>query len=162
MATRPTKPTETKPTTQAASPPDTFDVNDPAFQAIVAQAVAVRLAAIEAEKPKMAIAGKSEASIKNDLAAVRAFKKAGFGVLVPHKNIMTFNRWVELGFRPVEGSKSVKVGNLRLFCKAQCRPLTKDDLKAMQEQKAAHESRKGNAAKGPKVVPINGQAEIPL
>lgn len=107
--------------------------------------------AMKAEKPaKMALAGKSEQSIKNDLAAVRAFRKAGFGTLVPHKDIMTFNRWVELGFRPIEGSKSVKVQNLRLFCKAQCRPITTQDKAKIKEQKAAHEARKGG-----KVTPLH-------
>lgn len=107
-----------------------------------------RLQAALTSKPEKAAAnGKSEQSTKNDLAAIRAFKKAGYGTLVPHKDIMTFNKWVELGFRPSEGSHSLKVGNLRLFCKAQCRPMTKDDTAKL---KAAHEARKGNAAKEPK------------
>jgi hypothetical protein len=148
MASRSPKIPETKPATQAASPPVTFDVNDPAFQAIVAQAVAVRLAAIETEKPAKPANGKSEQSVKNDLAAVRAFRKAGFGTLTAHEDIRTFKRWVEAGFRPVEGSKSVRVQNLRLFCRAQCRPLAKGEAAKMAEQKAAAEGRKG------KVIPI--------
>lgn len=153
MATRPTKPTETKPTTQAANPPVTFDVNDPAFQAIVAQAVAVRLAAIEAEKPaKMAIAGKSEQSIKNEIQTVRAFKKIGIKA-TPHVDTFTFNKWISMGYRPKEGSKSVKVANLRLFHKSQCRPITAAEKASMKEQSEAavrrHEA---------KVIPMTSDA----
>jgi hypothetical protein len=161
MATRPTKPTETKPTTQAANPPVTFDVNDPAFQAIVAQAVAVRLAAIEAEKPaKMAIAGKSEQSLKNEIQTVRAFKRAGISDAKPHVNVFTFNKWASQGFRPKEGSRSVRVANLRLFHVSQVRKLTAEERKALQQQSAdavvRHEqaSKPASTAKG-KVVSIS-------
>jgi hypothetical protein len=39
----------TKPEAQAANPPVTFDINDPTLQAMLAQAVAVALAAQKAE-----------------------------------------------------------------------------------------------------------------
>jgi hypothetical protein len=120
-----------------ANPPVTFDVNDPAFQAIVAQAVAARLAAIEAEKPaKMTVAGKTEQAIKNEIQTVRAFKKIGIKA-TPHVDTFTFNKWISMGYRPKEGSKSVRVNNLRLFHKSQCRPITPDELKAMKEQQTA-------------------------
>ena len=160
MARSPKTP-ETKPATQAANPPVTFDVNDPAFQAIVAQAVAVRLAAIEAEKPaKMAIPGKSEQSIKNEIQTVRAFKRAGINDAKPHVNVFTFNKWASQGFRPKEGSKSVRVANLRLFHVSQVRKLTAEERKALQQQSAdavaRHEqaSKPGSTAKA-KVVPIS-------
>jgi hypothetical protein len=150
---RPTKTTpETPkaPATQAANPPVTFDVNDPAFQAIVAQAVAVRLAAFEAEKPaKLAVAGKSEKAIKNEIQTVRAFKRLGINA-TPHVDTFTFNIWISKGIRPKEGSKSVRVNNLRLFHKSQCRPITKDELKAMKDQQTAAIQRQ----QGGKVVPI--------
>jgi hypothetical protein len=122
------------------------------LKATVAKYQAEATAAL-AKPAKMSVAGKSEQSIKNDLSAVRAFRKAGFGTLVPHTDIMTFNKWIELGFRPKEGTKAVKVQNLRLFCKAQCRPITTADKKAIAEQKAKHEGRKG------KVIPIGTGAQ---
>jgi hypothetical protein len=125
---------------KTANPPVTFDVNDPAFQAIVAQAVAARLAVIEAERPaKVSIAGKSEQSIKNEIAVVRAFKRIGIKA-TPHVDTFTFNIWVSKGMRPIEGSKSVRVHNLRLFHKSQCRPITAEEkatLKQSQEAAAA-------------------------
>jgi hypothetical protein len=148
----------TKPASQAASPPVTFDVNDPAFQAIVAQAVAARLAAIEAEKPaKMSIAGKSEQSIRNEIAVVKAFKKAGFGNVTPHQDVKTFNKWMAEGRRPIEGSKSLKIKNLRLFHKSQTRPVTAAELKATKEQQnAAIKRHEGKGAKAT-VTPLHPQ-----
>jgi hypothetical protein len=139
-------PETTKPTTEAAkptaAPPVTFDVNDPAFQAIVAQAVAARLAAIEAEKPvKISIAGKTEKAVKNEIATVRAFKRAGFGTVKPHEDVLTFNKWAAKGFRPKEGTKSVKVANLRLFHVSQVRKLTTDEVKALKHSQEAAVSR---------------------
>jgi hypothetical protein len=161
MARSPSKPTDTN-TTQAASP--AASITPEALQAMfdsvkelkatVARYQAEAEAVIKAEKAPAA----TTKSASNDLAAVRAFKKAGFGVLTPRAQIKTFNRWVEAGFRPIEGSKAVKVANLRLFCQAQCRPITSADKKALAEQKAKFEARKGSAT----VVPINGQAEIPV
>src|SRR5437868_9665518 len=50
------------------------------------------LKATMAAKPQ-ATSGKSDQSHKNELATVRAFRKAGFGTLVPHEDIRTFTRW---------------------------------------------------------------------
>jgi hypothetical protein len=136
-------PETTKPTTVAAkptaNPPVTFDVNDPAFQAIVAQAVAARLAVIEAEEPAKT-AGKGERSMQNEFAVVKAFKRAGFGSVKPHEDVKTFNKWVAAGFRPKEGTKSLKIKNLRLFHKSQVRPITaaeKAELAKANEAAAA-------------------------
>jgi hypothetical protein len=169
-ATTPTKPETTKPEAAkpVAAPPVTFDVNDPALKAMLAQAVAVALAAQKAElmaampaKPaKMSIAGKSEASIKNEIQTVRAFKRIGISDAKPHVNIFTFNKWASQGFRPVEGSKSVKVANLRLFHVSQVRKLTAEERKTLQQQSAdavaRHEqaSKPASTTKG-KVVPIS-------
>ena len=154
MARKTTPETPKAPATQAANPPVTFDMNDPAFQAIVAQAVAARLAAIEAQKPaKISMAGKTEKAIKNEIQTVRAFKRIGINA-TPHVDTFTFNIWISKGMRPKEGSKSVRVNNLRLFHKSQCRPITKDELKAMKEQQtAAIKRHEGNAT----VVPIHPQ-----
>jgi hypothetical protein len=150
MARSPKTP-DTKPVTQAV-PPVTFDVNDPAFQAIVAQAVAARLAAIEAEKPaKVSVAGKTDQQIKNEIAVVKAFKRAGFGTVTPHVNVKTFNRWAAEGRRPIEGSKSLKIGSLRLFHVSQTREIAKEELKAIrQQQEAAVARHEGKSAKGAK------------
>ena len=124
---------------KAASPVPSFNPNDPAFQAIVAQAVQARLALMQAEKPtKMPVAGKSEKQIKAELACVRSFKKAGFGVVKPHEDVKTFNKWAAEGFRPKEGTKAVKVGAFRLFHRSQLRKLTADEKeKLVADQKAA-------------------------
>jgi hypothetical protein len=114
----------------------------------------MELDALKAEAAKPATNGKSEVSTKNDLAAVRAFKKAGYSNNVPHQTIMTFNRWVAAGFRPLEGSKSLKINGLRLFHRDQCRPITAAEKKASAEQVKAAEGRK---PKG-KVVPIHREA----
>jgi hypothetical protein len=99
------------------------------------------LKAANAAKPK-AVNGQS-VSAKNELATIRAFKKAGYGVVVPHKDVKTFNRFLAEGLRPKEDSKSLKVSGLRLFHISQCRPLSAEELKAMKDQPAA--PRKGNA-----------------
>src|SRR6266403_3507956 len=114
MSRKTEAPTETRPAT--------FSLDDPALKAIMAEAVATALAAQRAEllqamadqqqalkpQPQAASAansGKSEQSQKNEIAVIRAFKKAGFGTIVPYQDVLTFNRWVAQGFRPVEGTK---------------------------------------------------------
>ena len=61
---------------QATTSPVTFDVNDPVFQQIVAQAVAVRLAAIEAEKPvkNTLVDGKTEGQLKMDVLVCQSIQ----------------------------------------------------------------------------------------
>ena len=117
-----------------------------ALQALIAEATAVALAkqrdeflaamkeqqqqAAKAEA-KPAATGQSDQSHKNELAAIKAFKKAGFGIVKPHEDVRTFNKWVEAGLRPMEKSKSIKVQNLRLFHRSQCRKLTADEIKRL-------------------------------
>jgi hypothetical protein len=103
-----------------------------------------------------AINGKSDRSMKNEIAVVKAFKKAGFGNTTPHVDVMTFNRWVAKGWRPVKGTKSLRVKNLRLFHKSQCRPITSEERKAMTEQSTEAVKRHERAAG--KVVPIHEEA----
>jgi hypothetical protein len=100
-------------------------------------AMAEQQQAAKAEPAKMAIAGKTERAIANEIAAVRAFHRAGFKDAKPHVNILTFNKWAEKGYRPIEGSKSLKVKNLRLFHVSQVRKLTADEVKATKEQQQA-------------------------
>jgi hypothetical protein len=140
---------------KAASPVPSFNPNDPAFQAILAQAVQARLALMQAEKPaKLSVAGKTEKQIKSEMACVRAFKRAGFGVVVPHIDTKTFAKWAAEGFRPKEGTKAVKVGAFRLFHRSQLRKLTAEEKeKLVADQKAAIDRHV--AAEKAKVVPLN-------
>jgi hypothetical protein len=144
--------TDTKP---VAQPPVTFSPEE--LQRVIAQAtaqaVAEATASLKAEMQAALAAktpaanGKSERSIQNEIAVVRAFKKAGFGEVRPHEDVQTFNRWMAAGYRPIEGSKSLKVKNLRLFHKSQCRPITAEEKQAMQEQSDAALARlKGTVA----------------
>jgi hypothetical protein len=130
-----------------ASPPVTFDLNDPALQAIIAQAVAVAMAAKEAEKPAKPA---TDQSTKNELATIKAFKKKFNIIVKPKVDVLTFNKWIEQGLRPKEGEHAVKVANLRLFCKSQCRPLTKAEAGEF-----AKKFREAEAKRSAKVVPIN-------
>jgi hypothetical protein len=152
-------------TTQSAPPPVTFTLE--AVKKIVAESLAKQRAEFlqamaeqqQAAKPgKMAIAGKTERAIANEIAAVRAFHRAGFKDAKPHVNILTFNKWAEKGYRPIEGSKSLKVKNLRLFHISQVRKLTADEVKANNAQSADAVARHDKAAKSDKVIPIGGEA----
>ena len=92
------------------------------------------------DKPATA---KVDLSAKNDADCIRIFKKAGFKEpLTPRVNILTFRKWVENGYRPVEKSKALKVNNLRLWHVSQVRPLTKDEIKAAKTQLAAAKLRR--------------------
>jgi len=95
-----------------------------------------------ADRPvRLSVAGKSERSIKNEIAVVRAFKAKGFGNVTPHVDVKTFNKWMLDGLRPMEGSKSLRVGNLRLFHKSQLRPLTMEEKQAAKAQSEAAVAR---------------------
>jgi hypothetical protein len=146
---RTTKTPETTKSAEAAkpgtNPPVTFDLKDTTLQAIIAQAVSIALdkqksELMEAAK-SAAASGKSERSMANEVAVVRAFRKAGFGNVTPHVDVMTFNRWASKGFRPKEGTKSLKIKNLRLFHKSQVRPLTSEEKQAAKEQSEAAVAR---------------------
>src|SRR6266446_8394310 len=71
-------------------------------QALVAKNTAVpHGAGAGAHSGKGGLNAKSERSIKNEIAVVRAFKKAGLGNVTTHIDVKTFNRWTEEGMRPV-------------------------------------------------------------
>jgi hypothetical protein len=62
-------------------------------------------------------------------------------------NVLTFNLWLAKGFKPLEGSKAVRVQNLRLWHESQVRPLSAAEVKAAKEQLAAVKLRReGNPA----------------
>ena len=126
----------------------TFDLNDPALQAIIAQAVAVAVAAKEAEKP----AGRSKTE-ENIWKTKKAFAKAGYKNVEPNVNVLTFNKWMAAGRRVKEGERSTKVANLRLFHLDQTRPATKQEVAEHAAKLAPLEASRA-ADKLPKVSPI--------
>ena len=145
MATRPSK------TTTPETPREpTFNLAD--LERLVGEGVAKALAAREAERP----AGKSDQSTKNEIAAMKAFKKRGFGIIKPHIDTKTFNRWVAEGLRPKEGEHAVPVANLRLFHRSQCRPLTVEEVTGFKA-KADEREAKAIAKTTAKVIPITEQ-----
>ena len=92
--------------------------------------------------------GKTERQLKTDVAVCKAFKKAGFGSVVPRVDCMTYNRWMANGFKVKAGEKSVKVAQFRLFHKSQVEFVgqpDKADLQAQadrdQEKRRAHGHR---------------------
>jgi hypothetical protein len=155
---RKTTTTET-PTTNADAPKVTFTPE--ALQAVIAEAVAQAMAKQKAEAvavPAIGNGRSSDRSMQNEIAVVKAFKKAGFGNVKPHEDVRTFNRWVAQGFRPIEGSKSLKIKNLRLFHKRQVRPITSDErAKMVEQQKAAIDRHVSN---GGSVVQLNPQGAL--
>jgi len=106
------------------------------------------------ENKSAAVAGKTERSIQNEVKTARAFKKAGFADAVPHVNVKTYNRWLSEGRRVIEGCKSVKVANLRLFHISQTRLITLEEKQAMQEQSDAAIARHEAAQSEDNVIPL--------
>jgi len=112
---------------------------------MIAAAVAQALAAERAKgKPAKSVAanGKTERQIHNEKLAVTNFKKAGFKnvEIVPHVNVLTWDRWLAKGRKVKAGEKSVKVGNLRLFHETQTEEISnevRDDLLAKRQEKFA-------------------------
>jgi hypothetical protein len=51
---------------------------------------------------------------------IKAFRRAGFGdAVVPRVDVMTYNKWLEAGFKVRTGEKAIKVKQFRLFHKSQ-------------------------------------------
>ena len=83
------------------------------------------------------------------MATIKALKKK-IGIIVkPHVDVLTFNKWVEQGLPHKEGEHAVKLQNLRLFCKSQCRPLTKKEAAGFAEQAKAKAARQSKATVTP-------------
>jgi hypothetical protein len=123
---------------------------------------------IEANKRKLnkiapvAIAGsKTDKAVENELLCIKLFKKAGFQNVIPHQNVKTFNLWTAENRRPIEGSKSIKVNNLRLFHVTQTREVTSAEVKANKKQMAdavtRHEGKANGKGKPGNVTPLNPQ-----
>jgi len=111
--------------------------------------------------PVAVATGKTDKSAANDALCIKLFRKAGFQNVVPHVNVKTFNLWLrEDGRRPIEGSKSIKVNNLRLFHVTQTREITAAEKKANAKQQADAIDRhtaKGKAKGSATVHQLNPQ-----
>jgi hypothetical protein len=147
------------PIIQAANPAPTLTPQ--ALTALLAEVAALKAQLASAAEAKAStINDKSSTSAQNELAVIKAFKARGFGVVTPRVDVLTFNRWVAKGFRPIVGSKSIKVKNLRLFHKSQVRQLTAEERGAMAAQSAdavaRNEKPKGNG-KAASVHQLNPQ-----
>ena len=98
------------------------------------------LAAVKAVPVKAA----NNKSAENEWKTVKAFKKM-YGTVTPHVDVLTFNKRVAQGLRPMEGEHATKVGALRLFHKSQTRPLTKEEAgefaKKFAERAAADKAK---------------------
>jgi|ERR1700730_3839650 len=123
--------------TNEAKPAVTFSPEQ--LQGYINEALAKQraefLAAMAEQQAAKPANGKSDVSTKNELQTIRVFKKAGFKDIQPRVNVLTFNKWLELGRRPAEGSKSLKVANLRLFHISQTRPLSSEEKAGLQAEK---------------------------
>ncbi|WP_316200794.1 MULTISPECIES: hypothetical protein [unclassified Bradyrhizobium] len=140
------------------SKPVTFDLNDPAFQAIVQQAVAAALAAKTAAEPaKPAKASKADETAQ---AAIKAFKRAGYADVQPHVNVLTYSKWLQQGRKVKAGEKAIKAKNLRLFHVSQTEPIAKAEAEALLAQKAAKATSGPSASKLPSVSPVAPAAPV--
>jgi hypothetical protein len=121
MAKRPSKPVPI--TEPAVNPPVTLTPE--AFKTLMDEMASLKAALAAKPAVEPAQPGKIDQSAANAWAAKKAFVKKGYKDAEPNVNILTFNKWVALGMRPAEGQHALRVANLRLFHKSQCRPLTK-------------------------------------
>lgn len=104
--------------------------------------IAVIVAAVMASLDSKAVAAPvvADKQAAANKACITAFKRAGFGTVVPRVDVLTFKAWVAKGFRPIEGSKAVKVKQFRLFHKSQVRPLTADEANLVAGKNAEAQS----------------------
>jgi len=125
-------------------------ISPEALSQMIAQAVAAALANEKASRKDAAIAaakdGKSERSMKNEILAVKTFKKAGFGDVKLHDDVKTYNRWIAAGYKVKPGEHAVKVKNLRLFHRSQVIEISGEE-KANEVAKMQEAIRKFNDKK---------------
>lgn len=72
----------------------------------------------------------------NDAECVRVFKAAGFKVVEPRFNVLTYGKWIEKGRRVRPGEKSHRVGPFSLFHEDQTDTLIAEAKPAKAEKKA--------------------------
>lgn len=140
-----------KTTTEAPRQP-TFDVNDPTFQRILAEAVAARMAAEKA-------AEKATDTSKVDTTIIKAFQKAGYKSVVlfdrtktlaeqPDVTVLVYKKWMELGRKVKAGEHSLKIRgyHLRLFHKDQTEIATTAERKAYHKRQQEAEAKRNTKA----------------
>jgi hypothetical protein len=152
---------DTKPA-QAETRQPTFSLEE--LNKLIAEATAKAKAELMGEMQAMQAKPANGKAAQVDMQVVRSFKRAGFGVVKPRIDTKTFNIWLAEGKRPLEGSKSVKVGGLRLFHRSQLRELTIEENAALQAEKAerlAAAKQTIDRAVGGKVIPLNGGEASP-
>jgi hypothetical protein len=146
MAINRDKPTTTKP---EAKP--TASLSSEALQALLNNVAELKATVAKYQAEAVAVTkgmsnGKQPSkSAENEAKTIKAFAKAGFGKVTPRVDVKTFNLWKADGLRPKEGTKSLKINNLRLFHRSQLRPMTKAELAAEKEQPAASAKRQTKA-----------------
>jgi len=123
-----------------------IEITPETLSAMIAQAVQAALGEHKAERIAAAREGKSERSMKNEILAVRAFKKAGFGDVKLHDDVKTYNRWIAAGYKVKPGEHAVKIKNLRLFHRSQVIEISGEE-KAAEVAKMQEAIRKFNDKK---------------
>lgn len=129
-----------------------IEVTPETLQALIASAVAEALKAQAPATNVHKLDGKSERSIKNQIAATKAFQRLGFKDAKPGENIKTYNRWIAEGRKVKVGEHAVKVRNLRLFHISQTEALDADakaaEVAKMQEAIRKYNDKKSAAKAG--------------
>jgi hypothetical protein len=77
-----------------------------------------------------------------DRTVIAAFKRAGFGTVVPRVDTMTYGRWIAAGYRVKPGEHAVKCKNLRLFCRSQVEEITKREQAELLAEREARKAAK--------------------
>ena len=126
--------------------PKTVTVTVEQLEELIAKRLEAAMAKAPAPVAKPKASGQSAQSQRNDWLAVNAFKKAGFGTVIPRQDVKSYSLWVQEGFKPKAGTKAVKVKNLRLFHSSQVEPITAKEKAEILANKAAYIQRK-NAEK---------------
>lgn len=146
----------------------TITLTEASLAALIQSAVQTALAAQLGQRKEAAVKaakdGRSERSIKNEVLAVKAFKKAGYKdseIVTPYMGketgkqvtIMTYNRWLAEGRKVKAGEHSTKVKNLRLFHISQTEAISPEEKAEAQakmaEAIAAYQAKKAKPSTQP-------------
>src|SRR5262245_39230352 len=127
----------------------TISMTHEELQSLIRQGIAEAMQAERAQLAKEAASrpeGKSVQSQRNEEQCIIAFRRLGYGDVVPNVDVFTYNRWIAAGFKVKRGETAVKVKNLRLFHKSQVEKISPEEVKAIQEERQAsfaqHQQRK--------------------
>jgi hypothetical protein len=94
----------------------------------------------------------SDRSAQNEILAIKAFKKAGCGLIETQTDALTYDKWIEKGLKVKPGEKSAKVKNLRLFHKGEVLPIAETEK---AETKAKAVTGRQTASREAKVIAIS-------